>query len=97
MPRRKPAAIDEKNLKKGELRKLNALRKSLGPDIADRAFADWLATKPQLNEDMPDRGAELIADAVYRLVDSKNLQIPRGGFLVRRGRGRVIVQRATEE
>ena len=97
MPRRKTAAIDEKSLKKGELRKLNALRKSLGPDIADRAFADWLATRPQLDEAMSDRGAELIADAVFKLVDTKNLQIPRGGYLVRRGRGRVIVVRPAME
>ena len=34
--------IDETALTKGQLRKLNALRKSLGPSIADEAFAKWL-------------------------------------------------------
>ena len=31
--------IDETALSKGKLRKLNALRKSVGPSIADEAFA----------------------------------------------------------
>ncbi|MEQ9640223.1 MAG: hypothetical protein RIM84_09390 [Alphaproteobacteria bacterium] len=97
MPRRKSVAIDEKNLKKGELRKLNALRKSLGPDIAERAFSEWYSARPELSEDIPDRGAEMIAEAVYKLVDGKNLQIPRGGYLVRRGRGRVIVERLNSD
>ncbi|MEQ9642035.1 MAG: hypothetical protein RIM84_18575 [Alphaproteobacteria bacterium] len=97
MPRRKSAAVDEAALSKGDLRKLNALRKSLGPDIAERAFAEWLATKPEAVDGPPDRAAEVIADAVYGLVEKNNLQIPRGGYLVRRGRGRVIVERPAEE
>ena len=34
--------INETSLTKGELRKLDALRKSLGTAIADRAFSQWL-------------------------------------------------------
>ena len=34
--------IDETSLNKGQLRKLNALRKSVGSAIADEAFAKWL-------------------------------------------------------
>ena len=34
--------ITEADLTKGQLRKLNALRKSVGPDIGERAFAQWL-------------------------------------------------------
>ena len=39
-------AINEKSLSKGQLRKLNALRKSLGDKIADTAFAQWLKEQP---------------------------------------------------
>ena len=39
-------AINEKTLTKGQLRKLNALRKSLGTKIADRAFTHWLKAQP---------------------------------------------------
>ena len=44
---RKPAPkIDEKALTKGELRKLTALRKSVGDEIGDKAFMDWLRKQP---------------------------------------------------
>ena len=35
-------AIDETGLTKGLVRKLNALRKSLGDDLAEEVFARWL-------------------------------------------------------
>jgi hypothetical protein len=97
MPRRKSAGFDESALKKGEVRKLNALRKSLGPDIAERAFAEWLSTQPEAEAERTDRNADLIAKALHDLVVAKNLQIPRGGYLVKRGRGRVIVTRTAGE
>ena len=97
MPRRKSAGFDESALKKGELRKLNALRKSLGPDIAERAFAEWLATQPVAEAERTDKNAELIGQALHDLLVAKNIQIPRGGYLVKRGRGRVIVTRASGE
>lgn len=98
MPRpKKTAAVDEGSLSKGDLRKLNALRKSLGPDIAERAFAEWLTEQPAPANGAPDRAAEMISEAVYGLVEKQNLQIPRGGYLVRRGRGRVIVERPEGE
>jgi hypothetical protein len=97
MPRRKSAGFDESGLSKGEIRKLNALRKSLGPDIAERAFAEWLATQPTAETERSDKNADLIAKALHDLVVAKNLQIPRGGYHVKRGRGRVIVTRAVEE
>ena len=41
-----------------------------------------------------DRNAELIAETLGNLVQSGGLKIPRGGYVVTRGRGRVIVTRA---
>ena len=35
-------AIDETGLNKGLVRKLNALRKSVGDDLAEEVFAKWL-------------------------------------------------------
>ena len=35
-------AIDETGLTKGLVRKLNALRKSVGDDLAEEVFARWL-------------------------------------------------------
>ena len=84
--------IDEASLSKGKLRKLNALRKSLGPAIADEAFSKWLSQAAEAPE--ADENAEIIADALWKLVQEDKLMIRRGGYMVRRGRGRVIVEPA---
>ncbi len=91
---RKPAPkLDEKALTKGELRKLNALRKSVGEDVGEKAFVEWLRKKPAKVFAPEDKNAALIADTLIPLIEKNRLQIPRGGYLVRRGRGRVIVER----
>jgi hypothetical protein len=77
-------------LTKGQLRKLNALKKSVGPAIGQRAFAQWLASQPQARGG-GDRIAELIATAVWDMIKKKKVSIPRGGYFVKRGRGRVLV------
>ncbi len=96
-PQKTIAAIDEAALTKGELRKLNALRKSIGDKIGEQAFSKWLKSKPNAGAAATrDRNAELITEALGNLVQSGGLQIPRGGYVVTRGRGRVIVTRAKE-
>ncbi|MDP6707709.1 MAG: hypothetical protein QF893_15305 [Alphaproteobacteria bacterium] len=89
---RKPS-IDESSLTKGELRKLNALRKSVGDDIAAKAFAEWFANKPEKAAAVStDKTAEAIADAVMSLIERRKIKgLPRGGYVVKRGRGRVMV------
>ena len=82
--------FDESALTKGQLRKLNALRKSLGNAIADEAFAKWL--QQAVAEPEEDGNAQVIAEALWGLVQDGRLSIRRGGYVVRRGRGRVIVE-----
>ena len=86
--------IDESTLTKGQRRKLNALRKSIGDEIADRAFLEWLSDQPTAAEEAPDENAALIVDTLWPLVQQGTLMIPRGGYLLRRGRGRIIVEAA---
>ena len=51
--------INEAALTKGEVRKLNALRKSVGAKIAEQAFTKWLRDKPKAGSATPrDRHAE---------------------------------------
>ena len=88
------ANIRERDLNKGQLRKLTALRKSLGKGIADNAFAEWLASVPAVNSEPTDKTAEAIAELLNTPVLTKEINLPRGGYVVRRGRGRVIVERA---
>ena len=82
---------DEGGLTKGQRRKLNALRKSVGDEIAQRAFAEWLASQGGA-ERKADGNAATIVDTLWPLVEQGTLAIPRGGYLIRRGRGRIIVE-----
>ena len=88
------SAIDESVLTKGQRRKLNTLRKSIGDDIAERAFAEWLSAQPAAGGSAADESATLIVDTLWPLVQQGTLAIPRGGYLLRRGRGRIIVEPA---
>ena len=97
MPRKATPKIDESTLTKGQLRKLTAVRKSFGPEIADKAFAQWLAEQPREKAIPGDRNAELMVKTLEPLVLGNKLKIPRGGYLVRRGRGRIIVEQARSE
>jgi len=85
--------IDESGLTKGQLRKLGALRKSVGDGIAERAFAEWMAAQRDARP-KADSNAATIVDALWPLVQQGTLAIPRGGYLIRRGRGRIIVEPA---
>lgn len=87
--------IDESALNKGQARKLAALRKSLGDEIADRTFLEWLAPRPAAAGSAPDDNAALIVDTLWPLVQQGTLAIPRGGYLIRRGRGRILGERAS--
>ncbi len=96
MPRKPAPKFNEKELSKGELRKLNALRKSLGEEIAEKAFSEWYTASGTSDGVAADKNATLIAESLAPLVRSNKLRIPRGGYLVRRGRGRVIVERPSD-
>jgi len=85
----------DNDLPKGRLRKLTALRKSLGNDIADEAFGKWLDSLPAKKEKEVDQVLEAIKDLVEPLVLSGAIPIRTGkGVTIRRGRGRVIVEYA---
>ncbi len=93
---RKPR-IDEANLTKMDIRKLNALKKSIGDDIGEKAFAEWLQTRPApSSKGTPeDNTAEAIAGAVMGLIEDGTITgLPRGGYTLKRGRGRVVASRA---
>lgn len=93
MDRRSSNAIDEGALTAGQRRKLNALKRSVGNEIGGRAFAEWLASKSAA-ETKVDANAALIVDALWPMVQQGTLAIPRGGYRIRRGRGRIIVEAA---
>ncbi len=91
----KPLVQEE--LTKGQSRKLNALRKSVGENIGTKAFNQWLKTQKKGKEGSLDKTAEAIAGDLAALLKEKKIAIPRGGYLLKRGRGRVIVTRAAAD
>ena len=93
MADRSSSPFDENTLTKGQRRKLCALRNSVGDDIGERAFAEWLASQVDSAAQV-DGNATTIVDVLWPLVEQGTLAIPRGGYLIRRGRGRIIVERA---
>ncbi len=87
------SGIIQTNLTKGQIRKLNALRKSVGPAIGEKAFAQWLKKAEARKDAAVDKTSAQIAEAIQAALERKGLGIPRGGYLITRGRGRVLVQR----
>ncbi len=88
------SGVIQTDLTKGQIRKLNALRKSVGPDIGERAFAQWLKRANAERGTAEDKTSTQIAEAIQTALGRKGLSIPRGGYLIKRGRGRVLVERA---
>ncbi len=88
------SGVIQTNLTKGQIRKLNALRKSVGPDIGERAFAQWLKGVNAERGSTEDKTSAQIAEAIEAALGREGLSIPRGGYLIKRGRGRVLVERA---
>ena len=89
------SAINEKKLTKGEVRKLTALRKSLGDEIADKAFSAWY-------EQRDTGGAAAKSDPNISVIEAalaphlNKMSFPRGGgYTIKRGRGRVVVEPLT--
>ena len=67
--------IDESTLTKGQRRKLNALRKSVGDEIGAQAFAAWLSSQ-QAAGTTADANAAVIVDTLWPLVQQGTLSIP---------------------
>ena len=67
--------IDESTLTKGQRRKLNALRKSVGDEIGAQAFAAWLSSQ-QAAGTTADANAALIVDTLWPLPEPGLLQRP---------------------
>ena len=81
--------IDERKLTKGQVRKLNALRKSLGKRIADQAFAKWLKEQiPDPEKPKLDPIADKIIKALGSLSDDMSFRLGRKGYVLKRTKGR---------
>jgi len=80
--------IDHSTLTKGQVRKLNALRKSVGDDIAENAFGKWLKSLSQTPKDVRDPVADALVAALDQFKDDKNFRLGTKGYVVKRSKGK---------
>ena len=75
-------------LTKGQVRKLKALRKSLGNKIADLAFSEWLKTQnPNKSVGKTDPVALKLEDSLKSLA-SKKINLGTWGYTIKRSKGK---------
>ena len=81
--------IDESTLNKGQVVKLNALRKSVGDDLADGVFAKWLKRQVSVKAvEKADPVAKKITDALSKLEKDASFRLGNQGYTVKRARGK---------
>ena len=81
-------AIDESTLTKGQARKINALRRSVGDELGEEVFSTWLAQQAAASVPQPDPVAAKIEEALVGFVGEGKLNLGVYGYTVRRARGK---------
>ena len=81
-------SIDQSTLNKGQIRKLNALRKSVGDEIGEDAFTKWLSTQSKTTKEIRDRVADALVAALSDLQKDKRFKLGAKGYVVRRAKGK---------
>ena len=84
-------AIKETSLNKGQIRKLNALRKSIGVKLGEEAFGKWLkeqAKAKAVPKVQSDPVAEKILNAVKSLEKDKTVKLGNKGYVIIREKGK---------
>ena len=81
--------INDSSLTKGQKRKLNALRKSIGDKLGSEAFAKWIKEQAKKTPvEKTDPVAETLLKALNPLVKDKSIKLGNRGYSVRRARGK---------
>ena len=82
-------AIKETSPNKGQIRKLNALRKSIGVKLGEDAFGKWLKEQAKaVPKVQPDLVAEKILNAVKSLEKDKTVKLGNRGYVIKRSKGK---------
>ena len=95
-------AIDETELTKGQVRKLNALRKSVGDDLGEEAFSrsgrNARSRRPRPKASTDPVQAVKISEALAGFENDPKFKLGNHGYTIRRrkGHGRVGLRRIQE-
>jgi len=82
--------IDQSTLNKGQIKKLNSLRKSVGDNIADAAFGKWMKTQSKTPKEVRDPIADALVSALAHLNHDKGFKLRNKGYVVRRAKGKGV-------
>ena len=80
--------IDEGKLTKGQVRKLNALRKSVGDELGEDVFRKWLTRQAAASAPKVDPVAAMIEEALANFDNDRKFNLGVYGYTVQRARGR---------
>ena len=80
--------IDQSALTKGQVRKLNALRKSVGDNIAEDAFGKWMKSQSKTPKNVRDPVADALVAALANLTSDKSFRLGTKGYVVKRAKGK---------
>ena len=80
--------INQSTLTKGQIRKLNALRKSVGDDIAENAFSKWMKIQSKTPKEVTDPVADLLVTALNQFSNDKAFRLGAKGYVVKRSKGK---------
>ena len=80
--------INQSTLTKGQIRKLNALRKSIGDDIAEDAFGKWMKSQTKTPKETRDPVADALVAALANLKNVKSFKLGTKGYVVKRSKGK---------
>ena len=83
-------SIDHSTLTKGQVRKPNALRKSVGDEIADDAFGKWIKSQTKTPKEVRDPVADALVAALSNLQNDKSFKLGNKGYVVRRAKGKGV-------
>jgi hypothetical protein len=81
-------SIDQSTLTKGQVRKLNALRKSIGDDIAEDAFSKWMKSQVKTPKEVRDPVADALVAVLDQFKDDKTFNLGTKGYVVKRSKGK---------
>ena len=77
-------------LTKGQARKLNALRRSVGDELGNEVFSKWLAWQIADSAPKVDPVARKIEQALAAFASDRSFNLGRFGYTIRRRRGKGI-------
>ena len=75
-------AINESQLTKGQLRKLNGLRKSVGDELGEEVFGKWMAQQAAAVAPKADPVAAKIEEALAEFADERTFNLNAEKYLM---------------